>query len=403
MEKKTCFVISPIGDDGSDIRNNANALFDLIIQPAIEIFNFNIVRADKIMTTSAITDDIVKLVQNSELCIIDATGRNPNVFYEAGRRHETAKPFIQMKKKGEILPFDIQGIRTLDYDISDVYKVKESADSLRNFVKELEQTGYGAESSSASLTSIATTLTRIERKIETLSIGNVSGTGTTTAAISGSPTQVFYDALNKGDNQQAMSALKKFMQINHDVNLHLSMASSLVDVYEPSAIVLVRSILDQEFDSLTPNQISITLFGLYTYYFAALTLKDEYSYIKDLVEKTLKKDMSDVDKAALYNVSGSLEYGLGNDTEALKYWKKTIEYNPAEPAYYFNISKIYNILSMKEDLIKTLTILTNFYQNKNPKTPTDIKYLNYARDLFSKNGNTDKVNEIDAITGDVKK
>ena len=134
---KTCFVISPIGDDGSDIRKAEDDLFDLIIQPALEKYDFKVVRADKIVSTSAITDDIVNLVQTAQLCIIDVTGHNANVFYETGRRHETAKPYIHMKNKGEKIPFDIAGIRTIDYDLSDGRKIKDSIDSLRKFVDEL--------------------------------------------------------------------------------------------------------------------------------------------------------------------------------------------------------------------------------------------------------------------------
>ncbi len=396
---KTCFVISPIGDDGSVTRKTADDLFELIIQPAMEKYDFNVVRADKIVSVSAITDDIVNMVQTAQLCIIDITEHNANVFYETGRRHETAKPYIHMKKKGEKIPFDIAGIRTIDYDLSDGRKIKESIDSLRKFVNELEETGYGSESSSSSLTSIATTLTRIERKIEALNIGISTALPTAPGSISGSPSQVFYDALDNGDYQKAIVALNKFMQINHDVNLHLNMASSLVGVYEPAALPIVRSLLDKQFDLLTPYQISISLFGLYSYYFAALTLKDEYPYIKDLTEKTLKKDMPDPDKAALYNVLGSLEYGLANNLKALEYWKKTIELNAAEPAYYYNISRIYNLLNMKEDLIKSLTVLVNFYKDRDPKKDhIDFKYLDYARDLFNKNGYPDKVNEVNEIS-----
>lgn len=399
---KTCFVISPIGDDGSDIRKLEDDLFELIIQPAMEKYDFKVVRADKIVSVSAITDDIVNMVQTAQLCIIDVTGRNANVFYETGRRHETAKPYIHMKKKGETIPFDIAGIRTIDYDLSDGRKIKESIDSLRKFVDELEENGYGSESSSSSLTSIATTLTRIERKIEALSIGTVTADAAT-GSISGSPTNIFYDALKNADYQKATAALKKFMQINHDANLHLNMASSLVLAYEPSSIPIVRSLLDKEFDILTPAQICTALFDLYYYYNEALTLTDEYPYLKDLTEKTLKKEMSDQDKAALYNVLGSLEYGLRNYLKALEYRKKTIELNPAEPAYYYNISTIYSILNMKEDMIKSLTTLVNFYKNRDPrKEQIDFKYLDYARDLFNQNGYPDKVAEVDGIIAGAK-
>src|SRR5262245_21930030 len=106
---RTCFVVSPIGADGSEVRTNANDFLDLLVEPALEKYGFLVTRADRIAQPTAITTDIVKLVQEADLCIIDLTNNNPNVFYECGRRHETGKPFIQMVQKGHeaALAFDV--------------------------------------------------------------------------------------------------------------------------------------------------------------------------------------------------------------------------------------------------------------------------------------------------------
>ena len=109
--KKKCFVISPIGDDNSDIRKEADALL-WIASSALEKYNFEVIRVDQIARSTVITNEIIQLIQESELCLIVLTGHNANVFYEAGRRHETGRPFIQLIKKGESLPFDVASIRT---------------------------------------------------------------------------------------------------------------------------------------------------------------------------------------------------------------------------------------------------------------------------------------------------
>lgn len=168
--KKTCFLISPIGEAGSDVRTAADDLFDLIIVPALDVFQFGVVRADKIPSASVITNDIIQYVQQSELCVIDLTGSNANVFYECGRRHETGKPFIQLIRKGEKLPFDVAGIRTIEYDLSTPRSVHEVVTTIQSFVKELDAQGFDAASSGASLTTIANTLQRIERKLDEPSI-----------------------------------------------------------------------------------------------------------------------------------------------------------------------------------------------------------------------------------------
>ena len=118
------------GQDGSDVRKGADDLFELIIEPALEKYDFKVVRGDMVTTSSSITEDVIKRIQNSELCVIDLTGHNPNVFYECGRRHETAKPFILMNRKGEEIPFDLKDRRTVDYDLSDPRTTKASIDKL---------------------------------------------------------------------------------------------------------------------------------------------------------------------------------------------------------------------------------------------------------------------------------
>ena len=396
---KTCFVISPIGQDGSDIRQAADDLFDLIIEPALEKFDFNVVRGDKIFNTNAITEDIINLVQNSELCIIDLSRQNANVFYEAGRRHETAKPFIHIKQKGEQIPFDIAGIRTIDYDLSDPRKTKESIDTLRKFIVELEQIGYSSKSSGASLNSIATTLNRMERKFDSM------GSSTPAASVDGkqngtpqNPVTAFYSAYNSGNYTLAVTALKRFMNINHDVNLHLDMASTIVEVYEPSGVPIVKDILDKNFEQLTPSILSVALFALYQFYSAALTIKEEYDYLKDTTNKALKRELPDKDKAAFYNILANIEYDIKNNMKALDYQKKTIELAPEEGAYYYNIARMYKTLDMKDELLSTSNLLLTLYKNRlSEKQTLNVTYLQYVRDIYAKYGLNDKVNEIDEL------
>lgn len=400
MAQKTCFVISPIGQEGSETRKLADDLFDLIIEPALEIFDFNVVRGDKIFNAGVITDDIINYVQNAELCIIDLSHQNPNVFYETGRRHETAKPYIHIKRKGEALPFDIAGIRTIDYDLSDGRKTRESIETLRKFITELEQVGYTSQSSGASLNSVATTLTRIERKLDSLTAGAVVGPQKEAADLttSKSPSAAFYEAYDSGNFPLAVTALKRYMKISYDFNLHLAMATMLVEAYEPSAVPIVKDLIEKNFDNLRPSDLSIGLFALYQYYHEAGTLKDEYTFIKDTTNRALKKEMNDTDRAAFYNILATIEYGVKNDLKALEHQKKTVELAPEEGAYYYNLGRIYNSLDMKDELLNALNMLLIVYKNRLRENKTvSAKYLEYAKGIYKKYGMTDKMNQVDEI------
>ncbi len=48
MNKAICFVISPIGEDGSDIRKQADQVLEHVIKPAAEQSGFEAERADDI-------------------------------------------------------------------------------------------------------------------------------------------------------------------------------------------------------------------------------------------------------------------------------------------------------------------------------------------------------------------
>lgn len=81
--QRTCFVISPIGPDGSEVRALANDFLELLVEPALEKYGFLVTRADRIAHPTAITTDIVRLVQESDLCLIDLTNSNPTYFTSA--------------------------------------------------------------------------------------------------------------------------------------------------------------------------------------------------------------------------------------------------------------------------------------------------------------------------------
>ena len=130
---KTCFVVSPIGDVGSAIRINADKLFKYIISPVCKSCGFEPVRVNQINDSDSITQTIIDKLLSSELVIADISGHNPNVFYEMGYRKCTDKPIIHLKKQGESIPFDVNTVRTFEYDLTDLDNVEETK-------KRLEQT-----------------------------------------------------------------------------------------------------------------------------------------------------------------------------------------------------------------------------------------------------------------------
>lgn len=177
QQKRTYFVISQIGDKGTDVRKAADDLYDLVIEQALEKFGFEVRRADKISTVASITSEIVELVQNSDLCVIDITGHSPNVMYECGRRHETGRPYIMLCKNGEKLPFDINTIRTIFYDLSDGREIRNAVRNIQTVVEKMISEGFQRQSSDESLASISDSLKRIERTLNDFQISGSAHSG----------------------------------------------------------------------------------------------------------------------------------------------------------------------------------------------------------------------------------
>lgn len=120
---KKCFVVTPIGNEGSEIRKRADQVFKYIISPVCGETEFEAIRVDMVNQADSITQTILDYLNSAELVIADMSGHNPNAFYEMGYRAAIGKPMIYLKDKSEKIPFDVAGIRAFDYDLSDLDSV----------------------------------------------------------------------------------------------------------------------------------------------------------------------------------------------------------------------------------------------------------------------------------------
>lgn len=58
-ENKTCFVICPIGEDGSEERKWSDLTLKYIIKPTVKYFGYKTIRADDIQKPGIITTQII--------------------------------------------------------------------------------------------------------------------------------------------------------------------------------------------------------------------------------------------------------------------------------------------------------------------------------------------------------
>ncbi len=115
---KTCFVIMPISDQEGYEKGHFRRVYDHIIKPACENAGFEPIRADDEVKTNYIVLDIITKILESDIVICDLSAKNPNVLYELGLRQAFNKKALLIKDLKTDRIFDIQGLRTIDYNES---------------------------------------------------------------------------------------------------------------------------------------------------------------------------------------------------------------------------------------------------------------------------------------------
>jgi len=119
--ESTCFYITPIGSIDSEQRKHSDLFLGSFIEPALSSFNLTVIRADGIDKPGVITKQIIEYIVKSRLVIVDLSYHNPNVFYELAIRHMMRLPIVQIIRKSDNIPFDINQMRTVVIDTTDIF------------------------------------------------------------------------------------------------------------------------------------------------------------------------------------------------------------------------------------------------------------------------------------------
>jgi hypothetical protein len=138
-KERTCFVIAPIGEEGSEIRRRSDQVLKHVIGPAARECGYEAVRADRISEPGMITSQVIQHLLDDPLVVADLTGRNPNVFYELAIRHAVRKPIAQVIQVGEPIPFDVAQSRIIQVDHHDLDSVARCREELVSQIRSVEK------------------------------------------------------------------------------------------------------------------------------------------------------------------------------------------------------------------------------------------------------------------------
>lgn len=115
------FVIMPFGKKkgGDGFIFDFNAIYTQLIKPTLEMAGFEPFRADEETASGDILTDMFQELLLADLCLVDMSIDNANVFYELGIRHAFRKRGIVHIQAGRAyMPFDVFNVRTIPYHIT---------------------------------------------------------------------------------------------------------------------------------------------------------------------------------------------------------------------------------------------------------------------------------------------
>lgn len=137
MTEKICFIVTAIGESGTETRDRADEVFSYLIAPVCEELGYKPVRVDQVDAVDNINETIINYLKTAPMVVADMTGHNPNAFYELGFRQALELPLVPIIQIGNKLPFDVISQRTVFYNLS-VGKIEQSKRELKAKMKSFE-------------------------------------------------------------------------------------------------------------------------------------------------------------------------------------------------------------------------------------------------------------------------
>lgn len=357
MNKRTCFVVSPIGSPDSEERWHADRFLEMIKEVA-ELHNLDAVRADEVSGTADINADVIERVQKSDLCIIDLSGLNPNVMYEFGIRYQTGLPYIICAKEGTNLPFDIISRRTIFYgDLERVKDLRDAKGKIRSFIQTFELSDYQSLNSISNtdvyelLQTVAETVERIEKFSNQSTVPYYTAPITTPSIDDGvddllsqlSPSQAFHYAYSTKQIKLAESILDYCR--NEPQDYFDNKLCALATLGSEKAANEINGHLN-EMESIDSFQKLVELIGsLVTCYNVQDTETQHFELMNGYFDRALDLASTNKERAAILNQKQRL-YAGGKEFEIAKQIaEEVIKLNDEEPAYYYNYATILHHLN----------------------------------------------------------
>lgn len=401
MDRLTCFVASPIGKDGSGSRTRADDVFDFLIEPALDRYGFDVKRADHSSRGTDIRDDMVSSLRESDLCVVVMTDMNPNVMFEFGIRFETGKPFVVLmdESQRQVVPFDARTLRIIYYDGSfqNPRSTRDTQRAIQQAVDGFIEAGIN-RTTKASFESIADSLNRVERKLESLLKREVRSAVAAPAPSQPAieqvlnPREAFLAARLQGD----VARMERLLPLIEPRVDFVQFYDFYVQIVAAQGSEYAGQLLSQNmerFMAVAPNaKAKIDYLGCFVSYCMRRNKEgEELERVVSIIEEALDDDaLTDPQRAALHCQVNRLLYGQYSNTgdeayliAAVRSLEQSIAYDPHDASYHYNMAlcrrELGQIEEAQESILRCLDL----------DGADDSDHLALACQIFAATGNAE--------------
>lgn len=387
-EINTCFVIAPVPDDASDSRKETDKLLWAIRNAALK-HSFSVTSSWETSSMFAITDEIREYVTKSALCVSILTQNDPNIFFAAGLRQGTGRPYVHLMRRGSIISFDRRSDSTIYYgDLDSFEEMMSLTESLEALFA--AQKGKAVESDDREkLNIILNVLEEMSEKLDGLKIGAPPhwSSADTDPFLEGDPTEAFLVAVAQADIDSAERLFEKALPMLSTSRQQLAAARKLANIGSAAGIDYVLQRYNEDTD-LTPADTCALLSGLLEH--VGAKFPEKIASVNAILDPIAMSEDTSVAILAL-NQKQRLAYAAGRYEEAMEIIESVLGMVGDNPAYYYNASRIYEKLRLfqkaKGAVQKMLAL----------GTMTDENYLSQAIDVYLETDDVDTARELYAL------
>lgn len=372
-------VIAPEAEDASPERQRSDDLFELVIAPALERFDYDVRRIEGLPNADALAT-----MREAACCVVDLTGRNAAVAYACGRRDETGRPTIHLLPAGEKPWLDLPELRTVMYDLATPRSTHQAIRDIQRLVVETLEAASGAQVITATLERVEQKLDRVLEQTREVAPVRSEPPGGIQEMLR-SPQEGFMAAVAAGDLDQAAHQLRRLRDVHGPGPDVVGAAALVASAGRQEGLEILREILRDRPERLPPAALRAALSAYVRFHLVRDQEREALDELGEFItERANDPEVDEAERAFLHNLLHMLYEGVNDISESIAHARRAIELDPSQQSYRYNLSLTYEALGQLDEAERLVDEFLPSEQSQN-----DADHLSQAVDIYLKRDRID--------------